>query len=170
MSRYYHVKLVSELKNGFPHLVVAIVSLLLSRLTIGMFPRELLFCDKWKLWYNESSFLRQVIAICLLLFSNIRIWKHFKSNWILKKDRFAWKTSDGERENESICETVTTYQTLDLTFKVKLHQKIIPLIGYAYMVNREFVNGLKSTRLLVKKWTTQQQHFLHSKIRTIYRC
>ena len=27
MSRYYHVKLISELKNGFPHLVVAIESL-----------------------------------------------------------------------------------------------------------------------------------------------
>ena len=30
MSRYYHVKLVSKLKNGFPHLVVAIVFLLLN--------------------------------------------------------------------------------------------------------------------------------------------
>ena len=29
MSRYYHVKLVSELKNDFPHVVVAIISLLL---------------------------------------------------------------------------------------------------------------------------------------------
>ena len=29
MIRYYHVKLVSELKNGFPHLVVSIVCLLL---------------------------------------------------------------------------------------------------------------------------------------------
>ena len=30
MSRYYHVKLVSELKIGFPHLVVSIVCLLLN--------------------------------------------------------------------------------------------------------------------------------------------
>ena len=31
MSKYYHVKLDSELKNGFPHLVVSIMRLLLRK-------------------------------------------------------------------------------------------------------------------------------------------
>ena len=40
MSRYYHVKLISELNNGFPHLVVAIVCLLLSIQVLFMADRR----------------------------------------------------------------------------------------------------------------------------------